>query len=118
MAMLKPSQSHSGGVIVKPYTGNIAQELQFLSGEDRKKKNNPILRLGSPWQPSKNDNFPQREAFGENKWLAGVSECVCVRYTLTIAIQPGETSDTCKLIIFKRIVLATDQIFWSVKIGI
>ena len=41
MAMLKPSQSHSGGVIVKPSTGNIAQ-----------KKNNPILRLGSPWQPS------------------------------------------------------------------
>ena len=52
MAMLKPSQSHSGGVIVKPYTGNIAQELQFLSGEDRKKKTNAILRLGSPWQPS------------------------------------------------------------------
>ena len=35
MAMLKPSQSYSGGVIVDPYTGNIAQELQFLSGEDR-----------------------------------------------------------------------------------
>ena len=52
MAMFKPSQSHSGGIIVKPYTGNIAQELQFLSGEDRK-KNNPILRLGSLWQPSK-----------------------------------------------------------------
>ena len=52
MAMLKPSQSHSGGVIVKPYTGNIAQELQFLFGEDRKKKTNPILRLSSPWQPS------------------------------------------------------------------
>ena len=52
MTMLKPSQSHSGGVIVKPYTGNIAQELQFLSGEDRK-KNQPHLRLGSPWQPSK-----------------------------------------------------------------
>ena len=32
MAMFKPSQSHSGGVIVKPYTGNIAQELQFLFG--------------------------------------------------------------------------------------
>ena len=27
MAMFKPSQSHSGGVIVKPYTGNIAQEF-------------------------------------------------------------------------------------------
>ena len=52
MAMLKPSQSHTVGVIVDPYTGNIAQELQFLSGEDRKKKekNNPILRLGCPWQ--------------------------------------------------------------------
>ena len=32
MAMFIPSQSHSGGVIVKPYTGNIAQELQFLTG--------------------------------------------------------------------------------------
>ena len=52
MAMLKPSQSYSGGFIVDPYTGNIAQEMQFLSGEDRKKKTNPILRLGSPWQPS------------------------------------------------------------------
>ena len=38
MAMPKPSQSHSGGVIVKPYTGNIAQELQFLTGEKKKKK--------------------------------------------------------------------------------
>ena len=38
MPMFKPSQSHSGGVIVKPYRGNIAQELQFLSGEDRKKE--------------------------------------------------------------------------------
>ena len=38
MAMFKPSQSYSGGVIVDPYTGNIAQDLQFLSGEDRKKK--------------------------------------------------------------------------------
>ena len=47
MAMLKPSQSHSGGVIVNPYTGNIAQELQFLTGET---KTNPILNLGSPWQ--------------------------------------------------------------------
>ena len=37
MAMFMPSQSHSGGVIVKPYIGNIVQELQFLSGEDRKK---------------------------------------------------------------------------------
>ena len=56
MAMLKPSQSHSGGVTVKPYTGNIAQELQFLTGEKKKKKKkntNPIFRLGSPWQPSK-----------------------------------------------------------------
>ena len=40
MAMLKQSQSYSDGVIVKPYTGNIAQDLQFLSGEDRKKKEN------------------------------------------------------------------------------
>ena len=50
MAMLRPSQSYSDGVIVKPYTGNIAQELQFLTAG---KKTNPILRLGSPWQPSK-----------------------------------------------------------------
>ena len=33
MEMLKPSQSHTVGVIVDPYTGNIAQELQFLTGE-------------------------------------------------------------------------------------
>ena len=36
MAMLKPSQSHSGGVIVDPYIENIAQELQFLTGEKKK----------------------------------------------------------------------------------
>ena len=39
MAMLKPSQWHTVGVTVKPYTGNVAQDLQFLSGEDRKKTN-------------------------------------------------------------------------------
>ena len=54
MVMFTPSQSYSGGVIVKPYTGNIAQELQFLTGgharnerQDRmpkKKEPNPILR--------------------------------------------------------------------------
>ena len=54
MEMLKPSQSHTVGVTVKPYTGNIAQELQFLTGE--KKKTKPILRLGSPWQPSNKCN--------------------------------------------------------------
>ena len=64
MAIPKPSQSYSGGVIVKPYTGNIAQELQFLTGEKKKtkkknkKKTNPILRLGSPWQPSKKKTNP------------------------------------------------------------
>ena len=42
MVMLKPSQSYSGGVIFNPYTGNIAQEMQFLSGEDRKKKTIPF----------------------------------------------------------------------------
>ena len=36
--MLKPSQSHSGGVIVKPYKGNISQELQFLTGEKKNKR--------------------------------------------------------------------------------
>ena len=35
MAMFMASQSHSGGLIVKPYTGNIAQELQFLTGEKK-----------------------------------------------------------------------------------
>ena len=58
MVMFTPSQSHSGGVIVKPYTGDIAQELQFLTGGKKKKKKTkktkPILRLGSPWQPSNN----------------------------------------------------------------
>ena len=34
MAMFKPSQSHSGGVIVKLYTSNIAQELRFLTGQE------------------------------------------------------------------------------------
>ena len=47
MAMPKPSQSHSGGVIVKPYTGNIAQELQFLTGE-KKKKNEAHFKTGLP----------------------------------------------------------------------
>ena len=45
MAMFKPSQSHSGGVIVKPYTDNIAQELQFLTGE---KKNEAHFKTGLP----------------------------------------------------------------------
>ena len=31
MVMFMPSQSHSGGVSVNPYIGNIAQELQFLT---------------------------------------------------------------------------------------
>ena len=69
MAMFKPSQLHSGGVTVKPYTGNIAQELQFLTENTRKKKptpfldwvaqgnpakkNKPILRLDCHRQPSK-----------------------------------------------------------------
>ena len=43
MAMFMPSQSHSGGVIVKPNTGNIVQELQFLSGEDRVAHCNPVI---------------------------------------------------------------------------
>ena len=38
MAMFKPSQSHSAGVTVKPYTGNIVQELQFLTGEKKNKR--------------------------------------------------------------------------------
>ena len=43
MAMFKPSQSHKGGVIVKPYTGNIAQELQFRTGQNSKKKTTPFF---------------------------------------------------------------------------
>ena len=43
MAMFKPSQSHSGGVILKPYAGNIAQELQFLTEKTGKKKPTPFL---------------------------------------------------------------------------
>ena len=43
MAMLKSSQSYSGGVIVKPYTGNIAHELQFLTGA---KKQKPHFKTG------------------------------------------------------------------------
>ena len=38
MAMLKPSQSYSGGVIVKSFKGNIAQEFQFLTGDKRLQK--------------------------------------------------------------------------------
>ena len=38
MVTFTPSQSHSGGVIVQPYTGKIAQELQFLTGGKKKKK--------------------------------------------------------------------------------
>ena len=50
MAMFKPSQSHSGSVTVKAYTGNIAQELQFLTGENSK-KTKPHFKTGLP-QPS------------------------------------------------------------------
>ena len=46
MVMFMPSQSHSGGVIVKPYTGNIAHKLQFLTGG--KKKKQPHFKTGSP----------------------------------------------------------------------
>ena len=46
MAMFKPSQSHSGSVIVKPYTGNIAQELQFLTGKKKEKKKQPHFKTG------------------------------------------------------------------------
>ena len=41
MAMFMLCQSHSGGVSLNPYIGNIAQELQFLT----EKKPNPIIRL-------------------------------------------------------------------------
>ena len=54
MAMFKPSQSHSGGVTVNPYTGNIAQELQLLTEKTGKKKPNPILRVDCHRQPSYN----------------------------------------------------------------
>ena len=56
MAMLRPSQSYSGGVFLDPYTGNIAQELQFLSGEDRKKKKpTPFLDWVAHGNPVKNE---------------------------------------------------------------
>ena len=42
-----PSQSQSDGVIVNPYIGNLAQELQFLT----RKKSKPILRLDYHRQP-------------------------------------------------------------------
>ena len=48
MVMFTPSQSHCGGVIVKPYTGNIAIRIAISRGENRKKNNNPIFRMGSP----------------------------------------------------------------------
>ena len=52
MVMFKPSQSHSGGVIVKPYMQAILRKnCNFLL---ERKKTKPILRLGSLWQPSYN----------------------------------------------------------------
>ena len=59
MAMVKASQSKSGGVSVNPYIGNIAQKLQFLTGENGKKPTpcldwivtgNPVKRSFSEWQ--------------------------------------------------------------------
>ena len=47
--MLKPSQSHSGGVILRKNCSRIAHW---------KKKTNPILRLSSPWQPSNYGSDP------------------------------------------------------------
>ena len=44
MVMFKPSQSHSGGVTVQPYTGKIAQELQFLTGGKKKKRKQEALK--------------------------------------------------------------------------
>ena len=67
MAMFKPNHSHSGGVNVNPYTGNIAQELQFLSGEDRK-KNQPHC----PWQPSKNTGSVTCDPDGQ---IVSFSDC-------------------------------------------
>ena len=42
--MFTPSQSHIGAVIVQPYTGNIAQELQFLTGGKKKKGKQEALK--------------------------------------------------------------------------
>ena len=56
MAMFKPSQSHSGGVTVEPYTGIISQELQFITEKTGKIIiNNPIFRLDCHRQAS---NYP------------------------------------------------------------
>ena len=38
MAMLMSSRSRSDGVTVNPYIGNIAQELQLLTGKQENKK--------------------------------------------------------------------------------
>ena len=48
--MFMPSQSQSGGVIVNPYIGNLAEELQFLTRKETK----PILRLDCHRQTSNN----------------------------------------------------------------
>ena len=38
LPMFMPSQSHSSGVIINPYIGNIVQELQFFTEKTGKKK--------------------------------------------------------------------------------
>ena len=53
MGMFMPSQSHSGGVSLNLYIGNITQELQFLTGG---KKTKLILRLACHRQPSNKHN--------------------------------------------------------------
>ena len=76
MVMLKPSQSYSGGVIVDPYTGNIGQELQFLSGEDRKKNNNKRLQkptLGCLFEPLIRKRFNLLETVLVNPFKFAVS---------------------------------------------
>ena len=81
MAMFKPNQSHSGGVTVNPYTGNIAQELQFLSGKDRKKNPTPIgvnqlvlLNFNLP-----NEMFKRQKRFREREDVKYFGKSFCVR---------------------------------------
>ena len=82
MVMFTPSQSHSGGVIVKPYTGNIAQEYRTEEPEEKKKKTKPILRLGSPWQPSKNQPSNKFSRYPGYLIETQVSQLLCAMKTI------------------------------------
>ena len=74
MVILTLSQSHSGGVIVKPYTGNIAQKLQLLSGENRK---NPFLDWVAHGNPViTTSNYPSDALLSEMADMNDGNTCV------------------------------------------